>query len=212
MDQEEKYATDGIICEMFQQGYTLRHISETISRDHHYVKRRLEANNVKVVRHKTKKPYTDEHRRKVSIATKGRKVWSEGKTMTREHNLKNMLSHLRYDVDFEWLNQFEDIERLKYLNRAMSRKRDCMGYTTEDYKAYIKKFYNDEDFVRLFNLWVSTGDKYIKPSLDHIKPKAKGGGLDVGNIRFVSWFENRAKNDIPLEDWEKIKRNIQKYL
>lgn len=197
---------------MFAQGYTLRHIGETIGRDHHYVKRRLVANGIDVVRHKTKKPYTDEHKRKVSESNKGRKVWAEGKTMTRKFNLKNMASHLKYDVDYEWLNQFEDIERLKYLNHAISRKRDYNGFTTEDYKAYIIKFYNDESFVRLYELWKSDGDKYIKPSLDHIIPKANGGSLGIENIRFISWFENRAKNDIPLCEWEKIKKNINKYL
>lgn len=36
--------------------------------------------------------------------------------------LKNMKAHLKYDVSIEWLSKFEDIEKLKYLNRSLSRK------------------------------------------------------------------------------------------
>ena len=55
--------------------------------------------------------------------------------MSRDHNLKNMKAHLKYDVSFEWLDSFTDIEKLKYLNRSISRKRDCEGFTTEIYKT-----------------------------------------------------------------------------
>lgn len=205
-------SVDAVICDLYDKGYTLRHIGEIVGKDHHYIKRRLLANSKIIERHKTKKPYTDEHRKKISLSCKGRKTWSEGKKMTREHNIKNMLAHLKYRVDFDWLNSFEDIEKLKFLNRSISRKRDCCGFTTEIYKCFIEKFYYDKKFNDLYNKWVKTKDKWIKPSLDHVKPKSEGGSLLLDNLRFISWFENRAKESIDYEQWEKMKQNIKYYL
>ena len=204
--------TDAVICDLYTQGYTLRHIGECIGRNHHYVKRRLLANNIRIEPHKTKKPYTNEHRLNVSKAGKGRVPWSAGKRMTREHNLKNMQAHLKYDVSLEWLNSFDDIEKLKYLNRAITRKRDCKNFTAVTYKNFIEKFYYDKKFNELFDKWTKTHDKWIKPSLDHIVAKSKGGSLSLDNLRFVSWFENRTKASMSYEQWEQIKQNIDYYL
>lgn len=119
---------------------------------------------------------------------------------------------MKYDVTEEWIDGFENLDKLKYLNHSLSRKRDYEGFDTEMYMAYIEKFYNDEKFNFLFDKWLETGDKYIKPSLDHIVPKSKGGALSLDNLRFISWFENKAKGDILLDDWLKMKDNIQMYL
>ena len=203
---------DAIITDLYDNGYTLRHIGEMIGKDHHYIKRRLLANNKMIERHRTKKPYTDEHRRKVSLSCKGRKSLSKRKKLSRECNIKNMLAHLKYDVDFDWVNSFEDLEKLKYLNRSISRKRDCLGFTTETYQSFIEKFYFDSKFNDLYDKWITTKDKWIKPSLDHIKPKSEGGSLSLSNLRFISWFENRTKADIGYKEWEKMKQNIKYYL
>jgi len=162
--------------------------------------------------------FTKEHRDKISIKRKelyssGAIVaWQTGKTMTRDFILKNMKAHLKYEVSFEWLNRFEDIAKLKYLNGAIKRKRDYEGFTSEIYKAYVEKFYNDKKFNELFSRWKATGDKWIKPSLDHIIPKANQGGLLLDNLQFISWLENRAKVDMLQSDWKKIKSNINYYL
>ena len=47
-----------------------------------------------------------------------------------------------------------------------------------------------------YERWIKTNDKWIKPSLDHIIAKSKGGGLLIDNLQFISWLENRAKIDI----------------
>lgn len=169
-----------------------------------------------------KRIFTEEHRRKISESRKrlkdnGWTPYNVGlKTADRKNGrellLKNMKSHLKYSVTLDWLSQFEDIEKLKYLNRAISRKRDCEGFTDDTYIKYIEKFYNDNKFTYLFNEWKNTNNKWIKPSLDHIHPKADGGTLDLSNLQFVSWLENRTKVDIPLVEWNKIKENIRYYL
>lgn len=162
--------------------------------------------------------FTKEHRQKISNTRKALyasgaiTTWSKGKKMSRAHILKNMKAHLKYDVSLEWLDSFSDIEKLKYLNHSIARERDYRGFTTEIYKKFIEKFYEDNKFNKLFIEWKNTKDKWIKPSLDHIEPKSKGGTLLLDNLQFVSWLENRAKVDIPQVQWDKIKKNIGYYL
>ena len=191
--------------------WTLRMIAEKFKTNHHLIRRRLEKAGVAITRRNTLKEFTQEHKDNISKACRGRKTWSKGKKMTRDHNLKNMKAHLKYDVSLEWLNGFEDMEKLKYLNRSLSRRRDCEGFTTETYKQFIEKFYNDEKFNSLFEKWRITKDKWTKPSLDHVKAKCNGGTLLLDNLQFVSWLENRAKVDIDQDEWDSIKARIGEY-
>lgn len=200
------------IIELYSNGYTLRHISEILNSNHHTIRRILVKNGIEITRRNTLKSFTEERRQKISEACKGRSVWSKGLKMSREHTLKNMRAHLKYDVSLEWLYTFESIEKLKYLNRSLSRRRDYEGFTTESYILYIEKFYYDEKFNELFDKWVLTGDRWIKPSLDHIKAKTNGGSLLIENLQFISWFENRAKSDIEQSVWSRMKENINYYL
>ena len=203
---------DEKIIELYNSGYTLRHISDIFNSNHHMIKRILIRNGIEITKRKTLKPYTDEHKQKVGAALKGRKCWSKGLKMTREHNLKNMRAHLKYDVTIEWLSKFEDIEKLKYLNRSISRNRDCEGFTTEIYIQFIERFYIDSKFNELYHKWIETNDKWIRPSLDHIEAKCNGGSLLIYNLQFISWLENRAKIDIDQELWNRMKQNINYYL
>lgn len=203
---------DEKIIELYNSGYTLRHISDIFNSNHHMIKRILIRNGIEITKRKTLKPYTDEHKQKVGAALKGRKCWSKGLKMTREHNLKNMKAHLKYDVTIEWLSKFEDIEKLKYLNRSISRNRDCEGFTTEIYIQFIERFYIDSKFNELYHKWIETNDKWIRPSLDHIEAKCNGGSLLIYNLQFISWLENRAKIDIDQELWNRMKQNINYYL
>ena len=162
--------------------------------------------------------FTKEHRQKISDSRKALyasgaiTTWSKGKKMSRDHILKNMKAHLKYDVSLEWLDSFTDIEKLKFLNGSIKRKRDYEGFTTEIYKQFIEKFYEDKKFNKLYAKWIETKDKWIKPSLDHIQAKANGGTLLLDNLQFVSWLENRAKVDIKQDKWDKIKKDINYYL
>lgn len=207
-----KIESDEVIRLYTKERFTLRMVAEKFNTDHHTIKRILVKNNVAITRRNSLKEFTQEHKDKISLACTGREGWSKGKTMPREFNLKNMRAHLKYDVSLEWLDSFEDIEKLKFLNRSLSRKRDCDGFTTDIYKQFIEKFYSDERFNKLYNEWVRTKDKWIKPSLDHIDAKCNGGSLLLDNLQFISWLENRAKVNIPRSEWEKMKTNIGYYL
>lgn len=200
-----------------EERWTLRMIAEKYHTNHHLIRRRLEGEGIKITRRNSLKKFTQGHRDKISESRKALyesgaiTTWSKGKKMTRDHNLKNMKAHLKYDVSLEWLNSFEDMEKLKYLNRSITKERDKSCFTTEIYKQFIEKFYNDEKFNALFEKWQITKDKWIKPSLDHIKAKCNGGTLLLDNLQFVSWLENRAKVDIDQAEWALMKTRINEY-
>ena len=172
----------------------------------------LEHQQVKWYTLPMKRVFTEQHRENISKACKGRKTWSKGKKMPQASLYKNMASHIRFDVSAEWLSQFEDIEKLKFLNRCISKRTERFDVDTDWYIAYINRFYSDEQFNKLYDKWLGTGDAYLRPTIDHINPKANGGNNTLDNLQFLSWFENRAKNDMPQVEWQRIKNNIKDYL
>lgn len=126
---------------------------------------------------------------------------------------KNMKAHIRFNISLEWLMQFDDIDKVKLLNRAISDRNGRWGADTEWYKSYIEKFYYDDKYNKIYHSYIESGfDDYLRPSLDHIVPKSSNGTNDINNLRFITWFENRAKNNMSLERWEYVKANIHKYL
>jgi hypothetical protein len=191
--------------------WTLRMIADKFSTNHHMIKKILVENGIETDRRKTLKPYTDEHRRKVGLASKGRQT-NLGKKMPEISLYRNMKAHLKYNVSLEWLLQFDDVEKLKFLNRSIIRDRDKIGFTTETYKAFTEKFYTDTQFNLLYKAWLGTNNKWLRPSLDHITARCNGGKCSVDNFQFLSWFENRAKMDMTQQEWEDIKMNIKDYL
>ena len=84
-------------------------------------------------------------------------------------------------------------------------------FSTEVYIQFIEKFYYDDKFNKLFLAWKETGDRWMKPSLDHIQAKSNGGSLSLENMQFISWFENRAKADIDQITWNSMKERISEY-
>ena len=42
-------------------------------------------------------------------------------------------------------------------------------------------------------------------------PKSKGGTNDLKNLQFLTWFENRSKNNMTQNEWNKLKLNIGEY-
>jgi len=190
---------------------TLREVGRIVGIDHHRVKRILKSEGIIIVKGK-RGQLTKEHKENISKACKGRETWSKGKNMPKESLYKNMASHLRFDVSAEWLSQFEDIEKLKFLNRCISKRKNRFEVISEWYKSYILKFYNDAQFNSIYSKWLDSNDNYLRPTIDHINPKSKEGGNELDNLQFLTWFENRAKNDMSQDVWDKLKTNIQEYL
>lgn len=201
------------ILKLYVPGVTsLREVADLCGTDHHRVKRVLDKNSVEVVPAK-RKAFSPEHKKKLSLASKGRVPWSKGKTMSREFLCKNMATHIRFDVTWEWCYSFPDTEKLKFLNRAISNRESRWVVDTDWYIEYVNKFYYDTQFNLVYNRWLEHGkEPLLRPSIDHIYPIAKGGTNAIDNIQSLSWFENRCKNDMLQEVWDDVKTNIHKYL
>jgi len=205
---------DILVIELYtKQRLSLRAIAKKVDSNHHRIKRILIRNGIKLNHSNRKRPeFSKERRENMSRAMAGRASPMKGKKQKRTTLYKNMQTHLKYNISFEWLSCFEDIEKLKFLNRAISRKRDNVGFTSDTYIAYIEKFYHDGRFNTIYNKWFIKKCKWLKPSLDHIKPKSQGGKInDINNMQFVTWLENRAKIDMSQEEWDNIKENIHEY-
>ncbi len=128
------------------------------------------------------------------------------KKMPKSSLYKNMMSHLQWNVDLNFLIQFEDIDKLKFLNHVLTKDRTSVHFDTKLYKQFILKFYHDENFNKIYEDWIKENkNQYALPSLDHIIPLSKGGNWDLDNLQFLPWCVNRAKYSFSPEEWNYIK-------
>lgn len=190
---------------------TLRMVAEEMGSNHHTIKRVLLRHGVEITQKgRIRKPFTEEHKRKLSEARMGVKPWSTGKKMSREHVLKNMAGKIKYDVDYNFYEAFEDVEKIKCLNLMLTRERVSKHFDTDKYKGFINKFYPDKHFNKIFKEWSEDKDnKWVRPSLDHIQPTSKGGSHELDNLQILTWFENRAKCDMTQSEWDEFKRTTK---
>ena len=182
-----------MIVKLYEAGWSMRSIADHLGTNHKLISRELKRNGVK-----TRQPKNLRGVKKFNC------------DITRNYN--NMATHLRFDVSVEWLMQFKDFHKLKTLNDVITNRSGRWEASSAWYKNYIEKFYDDDQFNRIYERWIKSGkEKYKKPSLDHIIPKANGGTNDIENLQFLSWFENRCKNDMAQTEWNNLKINIKEY-
>lgn len=199
------------ICNEYRIGIdSLRDVAKRLNTNHKLVSRVLKRNNIKIIK-ALRKPLSDEHKKKIKEKSKNR-CYTKGWKMPKKAVYKNMASHFRFNIEYEWLLQFEDLEKLKILNKSISKKRDIPNLNIIFYKKFIMKFYYDKQFNLIYNKYIQEGrKKLLKPSLDHIKPKSKNGSNKLNNLQFLTWFENFCKRDMLQTEWNDIKNNIEKY-
>lgn len=138
--------------------------------------------------------------------------WKKKFEDSKERLYNNMAKHLRFDIDHKWLMQFEDINKVKVLNKCISMRDKRWRMNTEWYKEYLLKFYYNEQFNLIYVKWIESWyNYYMQPSIDHINPKANWWDNNIDNLQFLTWFENRCKNDMNQEEWNLLKNNIDQY-
>lgn len=187
---------------------TLREVAKICNTNHKLVSRVLKRNNIEIKKGKiviTEK--MREARIKNGLKNKGKTPWNKGKKMSTITNYKNMASHLKHDINFERLMEFENIEKLKVLNQMV--RQDRITFDKDTYLKYIEKFYHDKNFNKIYDIWIKNDkNSWYKPSIDHIIPKSKNGNNDLDNFQVLTWFENKCKCNINNEIWIEMKKNI----
>jgi transposase len=124
---------------------------------------------------------------------------------------------LRFDVPVEWLLQYKDIHKLAYLNHLITDRKDTFirkkrfDETTEWYKSYIEKFYDDPRFSFLYANWKEKDDQLLRPVLAHVIPPSKGGTNELNNLIMITYFENTLRKTLDQEKWDYVKAHINEY-
>jgi hypothetical protein len=143
----------------------------------------------------------------------GNCLWGRApKTPKQKNDSKKVLSAIgKYKFGIDWLSEFDDWDKFKFVYKRVLH----LGIPDNDIilaKKYIMHLYNDPRFSLLYDKWLDSGKEANKmPSIDHMTPISKGGTSNLWNLRWVTFFENRAKSAILQEEWDSIKENISEY-
>ena len=120
-------------------------------------------------------------------------------------------------IEDSFLENFsKDFEKFLFIHKSLIRiSRNTAQYykdNIEEYKNSINKFWNDEQFNAIYSFWQQhkkldkTFYDLAKPSLDHIIPISRGGTNLHDNLQFLTVFENLAKRDMTMEEWNNFKK------
>ena len=128
----------------------------------------------------------------------------------------------KIQVSNHFLDQYKDnFEKFLFIHHAiMGTSGNSSSYYEKhqiEYEEIINFFWNDKQFNTLYSLWLknkklnNTFYDWLKPSLDHIIPSSKGGKNELSNFQFLTTFENLAKRDMTMEEWNlfKLKTNTK---
>lgn len=127
------------------------------------------------------------------------------------------LATSRLGIDEEYLLKFDDFEKFLLVHKLLTHISDNY-YGVEcdlnEYKEALEWLYNDKQFNKIYNFWhnqerSATFYDLSKPSLDHIIPLSRGGSSHYSNLQVLTVFENLAKRDMTMDEWNdfKIKTN-----
>ena len=156
---------------------------------------------------------TAETRARMSAARK--KFYAEGGRHPMQGNKKTDVQRLlfiekrcRYQVNLQpYLGR--DIDKLVFLMKFPRRYRAKLiaaGVSTEMFLAH---FYDEPRFNRLYQRWLQGPCKWTRPSLDHKVPAKRGGSWALDNLQFMTWRENRDKDNMTQEEWMAFRQRFQ---
>jgi hypothetical protein len=185
--------------------WSLRRIADHLQTDHHRIKRILKRKNIPITTDdRVARPIPVETRRKMSETRKGRVPWNKGVKYDEATRRRFLAIRVKQRLDSD---RFPDYERLKFLIHLVSNKRTRFGYDDVTHEAFVNRFYFDPAFNAIFTLWEASGwNKWHRPTVDHIIPTSKGGDFSISNLQFLTWFENRAKAEMTMSEWEAFKK------
>lgn len=186
-----------------KQLWTLRRIAEKFETNHHRVRRILHKHGVEISAKQRRAPMSDECKKQISERNKGRVAWSKGLVLSESHRRANMKGRSGTKID---LDRYENYERLLFLSQLFTKRRNQLGASDKIRFAFYEKFYFDKAFNAIYDAWVANEkSKWWYPSLDHKNSQFNGGDWELGNLQFLTWFENRAKAEMSDVEWQGFK-------
>ena len=128
--------------------------------------------------------------------------------------IRAFLASAREGIDEEYLYSFEDFDKFLFIHKMLTHITDNYYGTKcdiDEYKAAVQYFYEDKQFNQIYKFWqnhmneFSTFYDLAKPSIDHIIPLSRGGTSKLSNLQILTVFENLAKRDMTMEEWNIFK-------
>ena len=121
------------------------------------------------------------------------------------------------DISDEFLDKYkDDFEKFLLIHKSLIRTSGNGGQYyknhKEEYSMIIDYFWSDTQFNKIYSFWKNNENNnntffdWSKPSLDHIIPISKGGKNTLDNFQFLTTFENLAKRDMTMEEWNNFKK------
>lgn len=208
--KEESDSYDNFAAEIINlyvdKRMSTRSIAKHYSTNHKRIVRLLKKHCIPLRPSQQLQKWSAERRLKLSEAKRGWKSPMKGTKQSEENRRKNMLGKVKkHDPDFT-IDHFNDLDKYLFLSTLFSRERKYLMNDGTSRQAFVDKFYFDPQFNLLYLNWIaSEKSKWAVPSLDHKTPISRGGRWSLDNLQFLSWFENKAKAEMTVEEWENFK-------
>lgn len=146
---------------------------------------------------------TAETKLNISISKTGKPNFlKRGSTYSAKQRLHIISGMLNLSDD---LSEFEsDVDRFLLLKALAIRS--IPNKNIDEILKFIRYFFTDNQFNKVYDNWKKIKLNLAKPSIDHIIPMSRGGSSNLSNFQILTWFENRTKNNMTEEEWSDFKK------
>lgn len=128
--------------------------------------------------------------------------------------IRAFLASARNGINEDYLYSFDNFEKFLYVHKMLIHITDNyygVQCNLNEYKNALETIYYDKQFNAIYDFWknknftINTFYDMAKPSIDHIIPLSRGGTSKIDNLQILTVFENLAKRDMTMLEWNNFK-------